>query len=737
MKKKLTEGKRRQVQFPIRAKGQIDKLVKNLDAGSDYDFGVGRNGHTILDIDVKYLDQLVSILNNSHIKWNIVEGRVGSKGGVPERFTVKTKFRVDGQVFNTGDYTKKTERMGKTMVLNMDNNEMLSIDYQDYIAAVKNRIIKEGKLTEASELLKQAALSPAEWAKAKKLKGFDPKNYLWDKKQGLHLIRKMYSYTEEVNEANVNPKLVKKVNQFVKGISKAYDIPEKSVKLTIKQILGEGYKAKPINLFEAPMDKRFQKEWEKNCKVLLTHIKHEESKKNRENYRLLNILTNQVMDAMNVPAKLATVVGVQEGKLTEALARGLKPLLVLGSKITKKVGEDALVKLSDKFDRIDDEYAGTIASHLNMAIELMQDGYPKDATGWLKQFNKACKDVLKGKSIKSAMEGVSESVNEAKNVKIGDVLYLGKRKGKVIKVMSDMVNVDFGNGDVYGITFARIKGDKITEGKVDEASRTKVFKAAKKGSYPVTLVAIDNGKVVHQELARTPEIVPAAFNVLQIIIKNKYPNAKIRVEDNTGKLLFVEGKLTEIKKGDYVDDYGDIGLVNKVKGQVAYVKFNLMNHFQPMPINDLKKKSQKHKGKDLYIAEGKLTESKKYDTKDLKSIEWKEGVDVWVPDYEGKSSNRTNIHTSTMWLDANKEYPSSVSKRGVWEWIEKFEKKFGKTKWIAEKSTVFSTGYDLIPVKNKKFDKHMETAIANKMKGGNKDTLGLTSPYGNKLDKWS
>ena len=77
---------------------------------------------------------------------------------------------------------------------------------------------------------------------------------------------------------------------------------------------------------------------------------------------------------------------------------------------------------------------------------------------------------------------------------------------------------------------------------VTEASRKKVFKAAKKGSYPVTLVAIDNGKVVHQELARTPEIVPAAFNVLQTIIKKKHPNAKIRVEDNTGKLLFVEGK---------------------------------------------------------------------------------------------------------------------------------------------------------------------------------------------------
>ena len=42
-----------------------------------------------------------------------------------------------------------------------------------------------------------------------------------------------------------------------------------------------------------------------------------------------------------------------------------------------------------------------------MAIELMQDGYPGDATKKLKQFNKACKDVLKGKSIKSAFEGVN------------------------------------------------------------------------------------------------------------------------------------------------------------------------------------------------------------------------------------------------------------------------------------------------------------------------------------------
>ena len=74
--------------------------------------------------------------------------------------------------------------------------------------------------------------------------------------------------------------------------------------------------------------------------------------------------------------------------ITEKLARGLKPLLKIGSTITKKAGEDAFLDLSDKFDRIDDEYAGTIASWLDMAIELMQDGYAGDATKKLKQFNK-------------------------------------------------------------------------------------------------------------------------------------------------------------------------------------------------------------------------------------------------------------------------------------------------------------------------------------------------------------
>ena len=102
-------------------------------------------------------------------------------------------------------------------------------------------------------------------------------------------------------------------------------------------------------------------------------------------------------------------------EVNEKLARGLKPLLKLGSTITKKTGEDALLDLSDKFDSIDDEYAGTIASHLDMAIELMQDGYAGDATKKLKQFNKACKDVLSGKEVGSAFENVNEATYNSKN----------------------------------------------------------------------------------------------------------------------------------------------------------------------------------------------------------------------------------------------------------------------------------------------------------------------------------
>jgi len=102
--------------------------------------------------------------------------------------------------------------------------------------------------------------------------------------------------------------------------------------------------------------------------------------------------------------------------LTEALARGLKPLLMIGSKVKwTTMSEDALLDLSDKFEELGDEDADSIASHLNMSIELKQDGYKGDATKKLKQFNKACADALKGKQVKSAFENVNEVESDDAN----------------------------------------------------------------------------------------------------------------------------------------------------------------------------------------------------------------------------------------------------------------------------------------------------------------------------------
>ena len=71
---------------------------------------------------------------------------------------------------------------------------------------------------------------------------------------------------------------------------------------------------------------------------------------------------------------------------------------------------------------------------------------------------------------------------------------------------------------------------------INEAKLSAIHNAAKKGSYPVSLVVIENGKIVKQELVGTPQIVPAAFNQL----KKEYPNAIVHVEDRTGKRLFSE-----------------------------------------------------------------------------------------------------------------------------------------------------------------------------------------------------
>jgi len=84
---------------------------------------------------------------------------------------------------------------------------------------------------------------------------------------------------------------------------------------------------------------------------------------------------------------------------------------------------------------------------------------------------------------------------------------------------------------------------KTFESFITEASRRKVHKAAKEGSYPAVIVVVQDGKVIHQEPVSTPDVAPATFNVMQ----EKYPKAVLHLEDKTGKRLFSESVVTEAK----------------------------------------------------------------------------------------------------------------------------------------------------------------------------------------------
>ena len=82
----------------------------------------------------------------------------------------------------------------------------------------------------------------------------------------------------------------------------------------------------------------------------------------------------------------------------------------------------------------------------------------------------------------------------------------------------------------------------------NEASRGEIFKAAKRGSYPATVVVSQvrdmKSKVIKQVTVKTPAEAPATIKVLQ----KKYPKGdyKISLEDRTGKIIFKEGMFSTL-----------------------------------------------------------------------------------------------------------------------------------------------------------------------------------------------
>jgi len=143
---------------------------------------------------------------------------------------------------------------------------------------------------------------------------------------------------------------------------------------------------------------------------------------------------------------------------------------------------------------------------------------------------------------------VSKSVKDvAKNIKKSDAEDFAstkhsglprKVKEQILNAFKEYANKMSGNkhGGSGSYGYAPQKGLRDDDGYTNEATLSQIHKAVKKGSYPVTIVATMLGKVVKQELVKTPQAVPAAFRMMQ----GGYPRASVAVEDKTGKILFKE-----------------------------------------------------------------------------------------------------------------------------------------------------------------------------------------------------
>jgi len=82
------------------------------------------------------------------------------------------------------------------------------------------------------------------------------------------------------------------------------------------------------------------------------------------------------------------------------------------------------------------------------------------------------------------------------------------------------------------------KLDKFSESVITEGKWSNIMKGVRKGSKsgPWTIVSIENGKVINQELVTIMDAIPAHYEE----VKKGFPNAKLSIEDNEGKQVYNE-----------------------------------------------------------------------------------------------------------------------------------------------------------------------------------------------------
>ena len=594
----------------------------------------------------------------------------------PKRFTVHQPFTVDGTNYSKGDYALKKKRAGGAIYLNMDKGEMLGID-TDTIARMQKADygIYEGKVSEAFNPKATQQFWNQKMIKAKTMKDVKklyPKAKLPSSVHGavfyidLEGDKKLYAKAFSANsmraiepftiEAIYSMKGKKQTFLYKEGNQKELSKIETWVRKSGMDYDDWEWDGKVLTIFTKSGTEKYSKKDLKDERVFegkLTEIKKGDYVGWDDEVGVVNKVKGQAayvkfksspgsfqpieISALKLKGKYLGKNIYMEGKLTEKLARGLKPLLTIGTKISSKVGEDVLVKLSDKFDRIDDEQADDVASHLNMAIELMQDTSHSEARAWLKKFNNACKDALKGKSIKSAFEGVSESkLTEAREFviidprgnarpvgsKIQASQYLkkmgGAKQGWHMVLAKNALKarraIEKAGGNASSTKVQNIMFDLLYEGKLNEAEDYKYKKYVKKAFDKILdeMFAFRNAMGVKQSAQADPKIkkILEELHKKLIYLKETMKNKGLTEKKNKGLWANIHAKR---KRGERPAKKGEKGYPKTldIEGKLKEHEVSFSKEEMATLHNYGKLVKKDDEGKDhtyRYVSESKLNE---------------------------------------------------------------------------------------------------------------------------------
>ena len=246
-------------------------------------------------------------------------------------------------------------------------------------------------------------------------------------------------------------------------------------------------------------------------------------------------------------------------------------------KISKELGMDLKESVINEEDSYDD-YPAAAKKNAQMAID-WKEKYGRDEVpagtpvGWARAHQLAKGEKISADTVKR----MSAFNRHRKNSKIAP-----EHKDEPWKDNGYVAWLIWGGDE--GVDWAIEKSkeiDAMKESKqmkyikpLHEAKRGAIHKAAKKGSYPVSIVVINSGMVVKQELVDTPAAVPAVFNELQ----KQYPNAVISVESSTGETLFSES-VDEAKMPDkYIGNDDIVYLKTKEDSRGAHYNLYYKGH---------------------------------------------------------------------------------------------------------------------------------------------------------------